>query len=111
MAYAELNIDQGASFTTTLDLAADDGTPVNLTGCTFIAQIRKSYYSASVTETFSINVSNPISGNLAISLASANTANIRPGRYLYDIKMTDTNQKVIRLVEGIVTIMPQVSRE
>lgn len=110
MAYAELNIDQGASFTTTLDLAADDGSPIDISGCSFLSQIRKSYYSANATETFNIVINNAATGNIAISLAAANTANIRPGRYLYDIKMTDTNNTVTRLVEGIVTIMPQVSR-
>ena len=110
MAYAELFIDQGTTFETTLDLVQDDGTPIDLTNCQFIGQIRKSYYSANSTANFVITTGNAAAGNIGIYLTAATTANIRPGRYLYDIAMTDTNNKVSRVVEGIITINPQVSR-
>jgi hypothetical protein len=45
-----------------------------------------------------------------MSLNSAVTANIRAGRYLYDVKMTDTDNITTRVVEGILTVTPQVSR-
>ena len=42
---------------------------------------------------------------------SANTTNsIAAGRYVYDCELTDSNGIVSRLVEGIVTVTPGVTR-
>lgn len=108
--YVELTIDQGATFSTTIDLANDDGTAIDVTNYTFDSQIRKSYYSANATANLEITILNAVAGNLLISIDAANTANIKAGRYLYDIKMTKDTGDVVRVIEGIVTITPQVSR-
>jgi hypothetical protein len=110
MPYAELTIDQGATFETTLDLIADDGTAINVAGYVFSGQIRKSYYSTNATANLDITISNSANGNVIISLNSATTANISAGRYLYDVKMTDTANVVTRIVEGIITVTPQVTK-
>ena len=110
MAYAELSIDQGSTFLSTVDLVADDGTPINLTGYTLASQIRKSYYSLNPTANLTITVLNAAAGNVTISLDAANTSNIRAGRYLYDIKMQSNIGVVTRIVEGIVTIYPQITK-
>lgn len=108
--YAELTIDQGATFSTTLDLTNDDNTPMNLANTSFVAQIRKSYYSTNPTANITVTVTDAANGAIRMELDSANTANIKPGRYLYDLKMTDSDNISVRVVEGIVTITPQVSR-
>lgn len=109
MPYAELTLDQGATFETTLDLVDDDGTSINVAGYLFSGQIRKSYYSSNATANLTITVSDQANGNLIISVNSATTANIAAGRYLYDVKMTDTANTVTRIVEGIITVTPQVT--
>lgn len=108
--YAELTIDQGATFSTTLDLQNDDNTPMDLAGHTFSCQIRKSYYSSNATANVTVTVEDSANGRVRLAMDSANTANIKAGRYLYDLKMTDDVDVTIRVVEGIVTITPQVSR-
>lgn len=110
MAYAELTADQGATFTATIDLANDDGTPINVANNTFQSQVRKSYYSSNVVANLSITVSDSANGNLRLSLDSANTANVKPGRYVYDVKMTSNTGAVTRILEGIITVTPQVTR-
>ncbi len=110
MPYAELILDQGATFESTLDLVADDGSAVNVAGYLFSGQIRKSYYSSNATANLTITVSDAANGNLTISLNSATTANIAAGRYLYDVKMTDTANTVTRIVEGIITVTPQITK-
>lgn len=110
MPYAELTVDQGATFESTLDLVNDDGTAINVAGYVFSGQIRKSYYSANATANLIIAVANTANGNLTISLNSATTSNIKAGRYLYDVKMTDTANVVTRVVEGIITVTPQVTK-
>jgi hypothetical protein len=109
-AYTDLSIDQGADFETTLDLIADDGTAINISGYSFSSQIRKSYYSANSTANLMITITDAANGNTILTLDAANTANIWPGRYVYDILMVDTTNTVTRVVEGIVTITPAVTK-
>lgn len=109
--FIELTIDQGATFSASVDLANDDGSAINVTGYQFTSQLRKSYYSANATATLQITVTNAASGNLLLQLDSANTSNIKPGRYLFDLKMNNTSTSTTtRVLEGIVTVTPQVTR-
>lgn len=110
MPYAELTIDQGTTYETYLDLVADDGSAINIAGYAFAGSVRKSYYSLNPTANLTITVNNSTNGNILISMNSATTSNIRAGRYLYDVKMTDTANTVTRIVEGIMTITPQVTK-
>ena len=41
---------------------------------------------------------------------AANTANITPGRYVYDVELEDPAGDVTRIFEGIVTVLPNVTR-
>jgi hypothetical protein len=109
-AYTDLTIDQGASFELTFDLVGDDGYPINITGYVFSGQIRKTYYSTNPTANIVVTILNSAAGNTLLSISSSNTANIVAGRYVYDIKMKDTANVTSRVVEGIVTVTPQVTR-
>ena len=110
MAYTDLYVDQGADYFTNMDLTEDDGSPINVTGYAFTGQIRKSYYSTNPTANLVISIVNGANGNININMSSVVTSNITPGRYVYDVKMTDTSNVTIRIMEGIVTVTPQVSR-
>lgn len=110
MAYIDLYVDQGTDYHTNMDLTNDDGTAMSVTGYTFTGQIRKSYYSTNPTANLVISIINGPNGNLNIAMSSAVTANISPGRYVYDVKMMDTSNVTVRIMEGIVTVTPQVSR-
>lgn len=109
-AYTDLTIDQGADFETTFDLVGDDGQPIDITGFQFSGQIRKSYYSTNPTANLVITIVSAVNGNTIIRLSAANTSNIISGRYVYDIKMKDTSNVISRVVEGIVTVTPQVTK-
>jgi hypothetical protein len=110
MPYAELIVDQGTTFKTYLDLMGEDSAAINIAGYTFAGSIRKSYYSKNPTANLTVTINNAATGNILISMNSATTANITAGRYLYDVKMTDTTSTVTRIVEGIMTITPQVTK-
>ena len=107
--YTDLTIDQGTDFESNLDLINDDGTPIDITGYSFSGQIRKSYYSSNATANIEITITNAVTGNTLLHIPAANTANIPAGRYVYDIKM-DTTTSISRVVEGIITVTPQVSK-
>ncbi len=108
--YVELTMDQGTTFSSSVDLTNDDATPIDVTGYSFVCQIRKSYYSSNATANLTVTVADAANGNVTLGLDAANTANIRAGRYLYDLKMTTDDDRTIRVLEGIITITPQVSQ-
>lgn len=110
MAYAELTIDQGTTFTASIDLAQDDETAINVASSTFTSQIRKSYYSSNPTANLTVSILDASNGKISLSLTASQTANIKAGRYLYDVKMVDSSNTTLRLIEGIVTVTPQISR-
>lgn len=110
MAYAELTVDQGTTFETSVDLTNDDGTYINVANYTFSSQIRKSYFSNTITANITTTIVDAANGNVKMSITSANTANIRAGRYLYDLKMTSPTGVTTRVIEGIITVTPQVTR-
>lgn len=109
--YAELNIDQGTTFSATLDLKNDDGTPINVANNAFTCQIRKSYYSSSAAANVTVNTLDEANGHVQLTLGAFETANIRAGRYLFDLKMTNSvTATTLRIIEGIISVNPQVTR-
>ena len=104
---ANLVIDQGTTFSTDLSLKDENGDPLILTGYTANSQIRKWYTSLNyVAFSTSINVE---SGTITLSLDANTTNNMNAGRYVYDVEIND-GTTTSRIVEGIVTVTPQVTR-
>ena len=101
-------IDQGADFSTSINVTDDDGDAVNLADYTGAAQMRK-HYTSSTAYNFTVDITSA-SGVVTLSMTANTTANIAAGRYVYDCELTDTSNIVTRLVEGIVTVTPQVTR-
>jgi len=108
-AFTELVIEQGATFNTTLNVSDTNGDAINLYAYTANSQMRKSYYSSSAT-TIRTAVTGIANGEITLSITAANTASISAGRYVFDVKITSPNQEVSRVVEGIVTVLPSVTR-
>lgn len=105
---ANLIIDQGTTYSTTVDVADEDDLPIDLTGYTGTAQIRK-HYSSSNSTPFTVHVDGP-DGTVRLSLTSAQTRALAAGRYVYDVELTNSSNVISRIVEGIVTVTPQVTR-
>ena len=108
--YQELFLEQGTTFSTTVTIDDAYGTPYDLTGFTAKSQIRKSYYSTTPTADFVISIPTPENGLLTLTLGHTQTANIAAGRYVYDVVIKNTSNNVTRILEGIVNVMPQVTR-
>ena len=106
----ELFCDQGTDFSITLDLSNDDGTAINVTNYVLTSSIRKSYYSSTVTANLTVTISDASNGNITLSMNSATTSNIKAGRYLYDVKMRDAANVTSRVIEGIITVYPQITK-
>jgi len=109
-AYQELFLEQGTTFTTNITLDDIDGVPYDLTNVIAKSQIRKSYYSANTTAEFTVTINTPTDGTILLLLDANTTANIAAGRYVYDVAIKDTANTVTRVLEGIVNVIPQVTK-
>ena len=105
---ANLVIDQGSTFSTDLTLTDENGDVMVLNGYTANSQIRKWYTSTTPAATFATSI-NVESGQITLNLTSNQTSNLVAGRYVYDVELV-SNSDVSRIVEGIITVTPQVTR-
>lgn len=105
---ANLVIDQGSTFSTDLTLTDENGDALEVAGYTANSQIRKWYTSANPAATFTASI-NTASAVITLSLTADQTSNLVSGRYVYDVEISDGTE-VSRIVEGIVTVTPQVTR-
>jgi hypothetical protein len=103
---ANLVIDQGASFTTTITLTDENGNVVDLTGYTGASLIKK-WYTSTSSIPFDVGLANT-TGQVTLSLSSDQTANMVYGRYVYDVNLTLGNT-ISRVLEGIITVTPAVT--
>jgi len=108
-AFSEIVIEQGATFNTTINVEDTAGAAINLYGYTANSMMRKSYYSTSAT-TITSTVTGTANGEVTLSVSATNTASLTPGRYVYDVIITSPTSVVTRVVEGIVTVLPSVTR-
>jgi hypothetical protein len=108
-AYSNLYLEQGTTFSSTITIDDVYGDIYDLSGVTPYSAIRKSYYSANTTAVFdaSINIER---GTITLDLDAETTANITAGRYVYDTVIKDINNTTTRVLEGIITIAPSVTR-
>jgi len=92
-------IEQGSTFNTTYILEdAITNSTKNLVG--FSAQAKLAKHPASSTK---INFNTVIviaSGTVGIALTSGITSSLKPGRYVYDVLLTDGSGVKTRVVEG-----------
>jgi len=102
-----IDIDQGATFTSYVLYLDNNNSAISLNNYTVASQMRRSYYSANAI-TIAASIVDSANGNIQISLSSTVTANIKAGRYVYDIE-AKSNTNVVRVIEGIITVYPGVT--
>lgn len=106
---ANIFIDQGADYSNIITVGASNGSALNLTGYTAASQIRKSY-SSSTAYNFTASIFSASEGKVRLQLTAAASDLIPPGRYLYDLEITSPSGTKTRVVEGIVTVTPEITQ-
>ena len=111
--YVELFIDQGSDFFTTINLN-DDNTnlPTNVYSYVVTSSLRRSLLSPNASSNLVCSLSDSANGEILIKMSAANTANLRPGQYFFDVKVNDTSATYpyTRLIEGVIFVTPSVTR-
>jgi hypothetical protein len=107
---SNLFINQGADFSTTVTINGSDGSALDLTDYSAIAQIRKSFDSSSYTSMGISFNGDRTTGKIDISLTNSQTSSLEWGRYVWDLLITDGGGDKTRVVEGVAVVSPSVSR-
>ena len=104
-----LFIDGGTTYSNIISVAGSTGSALNLTGYTVASQMRKSY-SSSLAYNFTASIYDAEQGKIRLQLTSTQTEQIPAGRWLYDVEITSSSGTRTRVLEGIVTVTPEVTK-
>lgn len=89
-------------------------TPVDLTGCTILSQIRKTpAYAASLLATFAVTINDAQNGIFTITLTNTQTLQLGQDDNTinrYDVQVTDVGGKIKTYVAGVVNVPMDISR-
>jgi hypothetical protein len=101
-------VEQGATHTFTVTITNEDGSIYDLTGATAAAQIRETKASASASAyTCTINTT---TGVITCTMANTITDDITFTSGFWDLELTETGGKVVRLLEGTVTVSLETTK-
>lgn len=104
-----LYVEAGATFTREITYTNEDGSLFDLTDYTAELQVRLTASSATavITKAPAIDVETAV---ISWSFSATETSSLTASKYVYALELTHTNGNVIRLVEGDLTISPEVVR-
>jgi len=118
----DLLIQQGETFSRVITITDNQVIPVaiNLTGYTARASIRPTADSATLTVAFTCTFdADRSTGRITISLTDTQTSAIstvgktaydKLSKYVWDMEIIDADLKVTRLLNGSVTVSPEVTK-
>jgi len=117
MAYrtANLLLDQGSTFSTTITGYDVDGNLLNLTGYSARAKIKANYSTGTSLVDFTASIQSGtngdgyVSGKIDLSLTSTQTAALVTNDWRYDIEVF-SGTDVIRVQQGLARINPEITK-
>jgi hypothetical protein len=115
----DLLIRQGATLMASVVATNPDGSPIDLTGATITAQIRKLPSSATPECSATIVLTNPTAGTFTFEFVAADNADLtasdtsetsEASTYVWDLEVLDAAGKVTPLLYGNVYVWREVTK-
>lgn len=104
-----LNIIVGDTKTINLTLKDASGSPINITGRTYAAQLRATVESTSPLVSFSCAIASAVAGTVTCTLSATNSATLSAGDAVWSLRETNAGV-VTTLLEGPVRISVSPTR-
>lgn len=102
------DMDQGSNFLFSVVAKGATGVPLDLSsGYTAYSQMRR-YPSSKTAVTLSASITGS-TGNILVSLSATGTAAVKEGVWFYDVEIAK-GTNVQRVVQGMITVYPEVTR-
>ena len=102
---ANIYIDQGTDFRITLEMFDGDDDDLVISTFSFFADLRKMYSSKRAAE-FGVEKNE---NDITLVLEADVTANLRPGKYEYDVLMRKSSGEMSKIVEGLAIVIPTIT--
>jgi len=102
---ANIYIDQGTDFRITLELFDGDDDDLVISTFNFYADLRKMYSSKRAAE-FTVEKNE---NDITLVLEADVTANLKPGKYEYDVLMRKSSGEMSKIVEGLAIVIPTIT--
>ena len=106
-----LQIKRGDTWSRTIYFEDADGNPININGWTVFFTVKAKTddpdSAAIISKTITV-FSNPNAGEAEIALSSTDTAQVIEN-YLFDIQIKTSNNEIITVLEGILTITQDIT--
>ena len=104
-------INTGTTFNQSYTLESiNTNSVLDLTDYTIKSEMRKHPGSTTGVTTFTSTIASAAGGVVTIGLSTNQTAALKPGRYVYDIILTDDDGIRDRVVEGMVIVSQGATR-
>lgn len=91
------DLNAGQDWMADINLLNTDGTSRDITGQTFVSQVRRHYKSVSAKENIRCMIVDASIGNIRLMLSPAQTTNLKNGKWLYDVEMTDRRGSAVTI--------------
>jgi hypothetical protein len=113
MTQTNLEIPQGATWNRVITYMDSNRVPIDLTGYTAKMQLRSDYgqkfaYLTLSTGTGEIVIT-PLTGTIEITISATVTKALKVYTYVYDLEITSPGSVVTRLLQGKITVTPEVT--
>lgn len=107
--YLDLYIDRGTVFNYTIYLSDDQtNEPLNVANYIITSKMKRSYYSENVSANLVCTIGDAANGEVTLSLSHTVTANLVPGRYVFDV-LSDGGSGPDKIISGTIHVDPTVS--
>ena len=108
---SNLVINTGSTFQQQFELEnVSSNSALDIAGFTISSQMRKHAGSTGIAATFTASIQCAEQGQVQVGLSSITTGTLKPGRYVYDVIVSDSVGEVTRVVEGSVLVRQGVTR-
>lgn len=102
-----LYVEAGATYSRSLVYTNDDGSLFDLTGFTAELQLRETVASEDATLTITPTITVE-TATIAWGFTATETSELTRTNYVYAMELYGPDDLVIRLIEGVVTVSPEV---
>ena len=102
-------LEKGATFKR-IQTLKENNAVMNLTGYSVASKMRSTHDSSTVVGTFTCTISDASAGQITMQMTNSTTAAIEEGIYVYDLEITASSGTVTRIMEGNITVNPEVTR-
>ena len=102
-----IEIEQGADFTSTFTITNSDGSVFSMSNASAIAKVKK-HPTAGIAYTFSTSIESA-TGKITLTMTDDITSAMESGRYYYDILLTAAGGNKTRVIQGMALVTAGIS--